>query len=187
MTVKEVSEKLRRLINEKYTIDQVGKVLSAADQNHDGYIDQKENFAQVMRELGIQLTDRETRSAAKALGATEQGIRIDTFLAFFSPAIPKERMKFIQDAYKKLDTDGDDVVDIDELVTRFGDGDFVNFFGRRMTKEMFKSHMMKCFDADRDGKFQLSGFSTYFQEYSQYIKSDEEWANVMNGMWGLAQ
>lgn len=185
MTVKEVSEKLRRHINEKYTIEQVSKVLNAADANHDGFIDTKENFAQVMREFGIELTDRETRSASRALGATDQGIRIDTFLAFFSPEIPKERMKFIQDAYKKLDTDGDDWVDIDELIDRFGVGNHVIFFGRKMSKELFKSQMMKCFDADRDGKFQLSGFSTYFQEYSQYIKSDEEWASIMKGMWSL--
>ena len=183
MSKREVTQKLRSIAIEKYTLESVAKLLRSADKNHDGLISKTEGFNEILREMRIQLNAQETRTALRILNATDEGFKIDTFIEFLSPEISEARIKTIEKAFSHLNPDSSGNVKIDDLVNSLSKDGYVNFMGRKMTTKHFREQISKCFDPDRDGIIQKSSFSAYFQEFSQFYPDDQEWNEFMDSLW----
>ena len=183
MSKREVTEKLRNAAHDKYTIAQVAKLLRAADKDHDGIISKTEGFQEILKEMKITLNAQETRTALRLLNATEEGIKIDTFIETIAPEISDERVKSIEKAYENLQPDGSGNVKIEELANSLNKDGFVYFLGRKMSVSHFKDELSKSFDHDRDGVIQKGNFVSYFKEYSQYYQTDDEFTEFINSSW----
>ena len=182
MSKREVTQKVLNSTNEKYSLDQVAQLLRDADLNGNGVIDKNEGFTQILREMRITLNAQETRSLLRILEATDDGFKIDAFLDFLAPEVPAARVKTIEKAYSALQPDSNGDVKIDDLVKTLSKEGNVDFLGRRMTEQHFRSEISRSFDYDNDGIIHRNNFVSYFKEYSKNYPTDEEWNELMENL-----
>ena len=154
-------------------------------ESHDASISAEDDLPKFFKGLSIKLTIREMKTMTKILDPDEtEKVSLSNFLAFFAPEISKPRLKAVEDSFKTLCPDGNEVT-IEALREKFGTGQYTTIGGRRVRTDQLLSDIAEAFDGDKDGKFTKTEFVNYYKLLSEAVPDDNEFVEMVKASWAF--
>jgi Ca2+-binding EF-hand superfamily protein len=164
----------------------IGRLFRIADDNRDQTIDLMTELPKLMNDIGVVLNKTELTELGRLLDRDNSGaITYDEFLYQMAPPLSQERVKWINAAFDKLDTDGSGHISIADIeATHNPDASQLVKMGKTTANAIFAS-LLRSFDQDSDGLITRTEFLDYYREISPSIDTDEQFALMIKSAWKL--
>jgi Ca2+-binding EF-hand superfamily protein len=183
--LKKVKEQARA---RNLTQSAIAKIFREVDTNHSGVLgtsEDKDEFEKLLRAMGLKLPAREKKVFIRALDPDDGGqVSLANILTVFAPEVSKDRLKAIEDAFKSISPNGQEVMR-NVLRDRLCGPEFTVVGGRRMRTEQFLDDLFGMFDANSDGTLSKFEFILYYRNLSQAFESDAEFKAIVQASWAF--
>jgi Ca2+-binding EF-hand superfamily protein len=157
------------------------------DNNGDKKLDRYE-FQWGLKENGHDITPSEFERVFKYFDKTNNGkIDYNEFLVALRGDLNPRRQRLVDAAFFKLDTSGNGVVSIGEMVDAYQ----VEFHNKFKSGEMSKRDILNDFmnqweGAAKDGKVEIWEFRDYYRDVSASIEEDDLFELTIRNAWHMA-
>jgi Ca2+-binding EF-hand superfamily protein len=167
-------------------IQGIGRLFRIADDSRDQVIDLVTELPKLMNDIGVVLNKTELTELGRLLDRDNSGtITYDEFLYQMAPPLSEERVKWINKAFDKLDTDGSGQISIADIEAAHNPAaSQLVKMGKTTANAVFAS-LLRSYDRDSDGVITRTEFLDYYREISPSIDTDEHFVLMIKNAWKL--
>lgn len=165
-----------------------------ADDNNDKTIDSAE-FSKLCKDYRIPLSDKDVKSLFKTFDVDKSGsISYDEFLKGVVGNMKKNREAIVRQAFKKLDKNGNGVVELDDIRGVYNASKHPDVIKGKKTEDEVLGEFLDTFEyhfnllndnKSKDRSITMDEFIEYYNNISMSIDNDEYFALMMNNAWNL--
>ncbi|OQR98128.1 amino-acid acetyltransferase [Thraustotheca clavata] len=157
------------------------------DEDGNGSLDLNE-FKQAMRESKVECSDADLRLLFEAFDTDDSHtIEFKEFLDGVREPMNERRLQLVHEAFRKLDKNGDGVVDPSDIVGTYDASKHPDVIAGKRTQDEIFREFLDTFDVDtKDGKVTLEEWEHYYHNISAVIDSDDYFELMMRNAWRLS-
>ena len=165
----------------------LGIVFRRIDNSKDRKLDRSE-FMWGLRENGHVLSPSEFERIFKYFDKNNDGkVDYNEFLKGIRGDLNSRRRGLVALAYKKLDTTGDNKVNIEDLKVTYDVTSHPQFKNGKLSKDQILNEFLSQWDTiNKDGTVTLEEFENYYTDVSASIDDDEYFEVMIRNAWHLA-
>ena len=148
-----------------------------------------------MKELRVGLTDTDIQRLFSLFDLDHDGkISYAEFVRIVSGEMNEARKQIVDAAFKKLDTNGDGVITIDDIKDLYKANRHPDVVAKRKTEgevlseflDTFEQHYALLHPEGKDGTVTLDEFREYYNNLSGTIEDDKFFELIITNAWGLS-
>ena len=145
-------------------------------------------FRKCMNELGLTLSDSETRALFSYFDRDGSGnLSFDEFLVGVRGAMNPRRKGLVGIAFSRFDKNGDGKVGIDDLMGVYNGKKHPDVIAGRKTEQQVLGEFLDTFDVgDHDGTVTLDEFEHYYAGLSASIDNDDYFELMIRNAWHIS-
>jgi len=188
--VQQVCMKIREQLfrNGATGLARVAQVFRHADFNGNKKLD-KEEFAEALSFVKLFLTTQETSTLFNHFDRDGDGnINYDELLLGIQLPLAGDRLAMVQQAFKKMDKDGSQVIDLADAKGVYDASKHPDVIEGKKTAQQVTTEFLKGFErgTTKDGKVTFKEFAGYYQDLGSSIPSDEYFVAMMQSCWNIS-
>jgi Ca2+-binding EF-hand superfamily protein len=146
-------------------------------------------FKVACAESGLVFESKDLTSLFRVLDDDDSGfIDFDEFLHFMRGPMNERRMSFVEQAFGKLDRDGNGVVEPHEVATLYDASMHPDVVSGKRSAEDVLAEFLETFEygGDHDGKVTANEFAKYYANVSASIDDDDYFELMMRNAWHIS-
>mmetsp|Transcript_2324 Transcript_2324/g.3335 ORF Transcript_2324/g.3335 Transcript_2324/m.3335 type:complete len:423 (-) Transcript_2324:34-1302(-) len=150
----------------------------------------KKEFIEGLEAFGVKVSKNEAQQLMKAYDRNNDGVvSYDEFIRGMRGSLNSRRLKMVMKAFKKLDENGNECIEVDDLKGKFN----AKHHPRVVSGEMKERDALEIFlnsfedPSQKDGKVHLDEFEDYYANISASIDDDEYFVRMMEKVWDIEE
>jgi len=188
--VQQVCMKIREQLfrNGATGLARVAQCFRHADFNGNKKLD-KEEFAEALSFVSLFLSTQDTSTLFNHFDRDGDGnINYDELLLGIQLPLNGCRLAMVQQAFKKMDKDGSQVIDLEDVKGVYDASKHPDVIEGKKTAQQVTTTFLKGFERTKvkDGKVTFKEFAGYYQDLGASIPSDEYFCAMMQSCWDIS-
>ena len=158
------------------------------DDNGDGVLSRAE-FRKALNECNISLSSEEFTAVFAEFDKDGNGfIDFEEFLTTIRGPLPEQRLGIVMVAFNMLDTDGDGILEPDEMMEKYDTSNHPDVMSGKKTKTAVLREFLETFEVggEVDGKVTKEEFLNYYGNLSASIDDDEYFELMVRNSWRIS-
>jgi len=161
------------------------RIFKILDTSGDGDLNQEE-FLIGLKEMGIVIDKANVRIVVDLFDRNKDGhVNFNEFLGTVRGKLNAKRLGLVQEAWTRLDKQGDGEVTLDDLLEIYDVSQRKEVVDGKMTEMQAIRDVAKLWDHNGDGRIVFEEFLEYYKDLSGSVDSDRKFELMMRNTWHI--